>query len=624
MSLAQHVSSIEGVDRERDEDIDVASLVLTKTLSHKLSYDVLPNHTHHVPEKLDAVGAYEVPNTKRLIQVFVGCVTCFLAAGITFGFAALKSVLVEEKVYRDLCTEDELDRDTAICYLQDQRLNLTFIVASVTANMGALIVGSVLDRYGPKVCGFASSVFLVIGSLCMAFSKNLPFDAYVAASFFLALGGIFTFVPSFHLCNAFPKYQGLILALITGAFDASAAVFLGFRLIYMSTNGNFELRGLFLAYLVVPVFIIVSQVFVMPDRSYETRTELNVKMELAEDPATDLHDSDDELDNDAEIWKIRADRSIRRKQSLASIRSLLGTQQQQEKYEKKEEEKKVASGVWGALHGMSAVKQIQTPWFILITILTVLQMARFNFTIATIWTQYRYLLQSRQLATQVNDFFDLALPLGGVLTVPFIGLLLDNVSTVVVLALIVLLSTITGVLAALPALWAAYANICLFVIFRPLYYSAMSDYAAKVFGFATFGTVYGTIICLAGLGIFCQSGLQALVHDVFQEDPGPMNLWLAGFGLVLGISLVMYVDMRGRAVMRELAEEDERRSIRPRSRRASRSSLVGPLEERRQWGSIGAHPDERRPLLNRGLSTVQERAESEGSDESRRSSAVIV
>jgi len=121
MSLAQHVSSVEGVDRERDEDIDVASLILTKTLSHKISYDVLPIHTQHVPEKLDAVGAYEVSNTKRFVQVFVGCITCFLAAGITFGFAALKSVLVEEKVYRDLCTEDELEQGVAICYLQDQR-----------------------------------------------------------------------------------------------------------------------------------------------------------------------------------------------------------------------------------------------------------------------------------------------------------------------------------------------------------------------------------------------------------------------------------------------------------------------------------------------------------------------
>lgn len=69
MSLVQHVSAVEGIDRERDEDIDVASLILTKTLSHKLSYDILPIHPQHVPipipEKLDGVGAYEVSTVKR-------------------------------------------------------------------------------------------------------------------------------------------------------------------------------------------------------------------------------------------------------------------------------------------------------------------------------------------------------------------------------------------------------------------------------------------------------------------------------------------------------------------------------------------------------------------------------
>lgn len=468
--------------------------------------------------------------------------------------------------------------------------------------MGALVVGTVLDRFGPKTCGFISSGLLTIGSLLMAFSETLPFDAFVFASFFLSFGGVFTFVPSFHLSNAFPRLQGLILALVTGAFDASAAVMLGFRLIYNATHGKFGLRPFFLFYLIVPAFTAVTQFFLMPDRSYDTRMELEVKMEIAEDPTTDVHDSDDDLDTEAEIRKIRADRSLRRKESIAGISSVLGTQEQREDYEKKEVEKKEASGVWGALHGLSAWKQIQTPWFILITILTMLQMARFNFFIATIWTQYNYMLQSEILATEVNEFFDIALPLGGVLTVPFIGLILDNVSTVVVLALIVLMSTVIGVLGAIPTVWAAYDNVCLFVIFRPLYYSAMSDYAAKVFGFATFGTIYGTIICLSGVAIFCQSGLQAIVHDLFQEDPGPMNLWLAGLGLIVGICLVMYVDMRGRLFRQDHAAEDERRSIRPGSRRASRSSL--------------RESDDRRPLLHSGLSTVQERAEPESPKES--------
>ncbi|KAK4910632.1 hypothetical protein LTR66_017417, partial [Elasticomyces elasticus] len=574
MSLIQHVSATEGLDRERDDDTftDVQSLLQTKTLSHRISYDVLPKHGQHIPEPQDNIGANEVSTFKRVIQVLVGCLTCITAAGITFGFAALKPVLIDQKFYRDLCTQSELEKDVTICYLQDQKLNLTFIIASVTCNISALVVGTTLDRYGPRVCGLISSILIAIGALLMAFSATLPFDALIASSFFLALGGTFSFVPSFHLSNAFPKYQGLILALITGAFDASAAVFLLFRLIYEHTGGSFGLRSFFLLYTaIIPAFILVTQLFLMPSQSYQTRTELNVKLEIAENPTTDLHDSDDE--DDETLLKVRTTRAIRRKESIASIRSVLGTPRQVEKFQEHQESANIASGVWGALHGLSALQQIRTPWFILITLLTVLQMARFNFFIATIWTQYKYMLQSSALASEVNSFFDLVLPLGGVATVPLIGLLLDNSSTVVILALIVLLSTVIGVLGAIPTSWVAYWNVLLFVVFRPLYYSAMSDYAAKVFGFATFGTVYGTIICLSGVAIFCQSGLQAIVHDVYYDDPGPMNCWLAGSGLIIGVCLIMYVDMRGRIVRQEHAIEDERRSVRIGSRRPSRSSI---------------------------------------------------
>lgn len=251
-------------------------------------------------------------------------------------------------------------------------------------------MGAVLDRYGPRICGYLSSGLMALGAVCMAFAENAPFDALIAGSFLLALGGTFSFVPSFHLSNAFPQYQGLVLALITGAFDASAAIFLGFRVIYDATQGAFGLKKFFLVYLVVPVFILLSQIFLMPGQSYNTRTELQVKMEIAEDPSNDLHDSDDDIDNEAELWKIRGDRSVRRRESLAEIRSILGTQEQIESFEQKEEEKKIVSGVWGALHGLSAAKQIRTPWFVLITMLTVLQMARFNFFISTIYTQVSF------------------------------------------------------------------------------------------------------------------------------------------------------------------------------------------------------------------------------------------
>lgn len=51
-----------------------------------------------------------------------------------------------------------------------------------------------------------------------------------------------------------------------------------------------------------------------------------------------------------------------------------------------------------------------SPWFIFIVLLTVLQMLRMNFFIATVRSQYEYMLGSASAAKKVNDFFDIALP----------------------------------------------------------------------------------------------------------------------------------------------------------------------------------------------------------------------
>lgn len=95
-----------------------------------------------------------------------------------------------------------------------------------------------------------------------------------------------------------------------------------------------------------------------------------------------------------------------------------------------------------------------------------------------------------------------------------------------------------------------------------------SDYATKVFGFTTFGRVYGTIICLSGLVNFSQYGLDALTHHTFHENPIPINAALAIAGFVVGIALVGFVTIEGRRMAAQdrlddeqdrLLEEDENR-----------------------------------------------------------------
>lgn len=73
------------------------------------------------PGKIAPVGAFEVSRTKRVLQVGVATVYCLLAAGIIFGYAALKPVMIKEGVYRELCTEKEIERGVHVCYEQEIR-----------------------------------------------------------------------------------------------------------------------------------------------------------------------------------------------------------------------------------------------------------------------------------------------------------------------------------------------------------------------------------------------------------------------------------------------------------------------------------------------------------------------
>ncbi|KAE8148078.1 major facilitator superfamily domain-containing protein [Aspergillus avenaceus] len=508
---------------------------------------------HDLP--LETTGAFEVGPTKRILQVCIAVFYCFLAAGIVFGFAALKPVLIKEGVYHHLCAGDELYKGQDVCYPQELRLNLMFTIAAVATNVSALPVGTILDSYGPRVCGIIGSAFLVLGALLFGLSTTLGFDGYIPGYLFLSLGGPFIFIPSFHLSNTFPARSGLILSMLTGAFDASSALFLIFRLINENTNGGFTSGRFFLVYLIVPVFILTVQLTVMPTTSYKTAGEL---VQQAEDEiSAEVNDRvDDDIQDRNEGERQRNDRRVYRQNIVNKIQDLLSEGATEDAALIEEsllrtndapvtqppKPQNTTGGVWGAMHGCSALRQIRSAWFILITIFTVLQMLRINYFVASMRQQYKYLFGSVEQARKINEVFDFLLPLGGLISVPFVGVILDNASTPFVLLVLVTTATMIGILGCIPhSIEAGYTNIALFVIYRPFYYTAVSDYAAKVFGFQTFGKVYGLIICLSGLGNFAQAGLDALTFQLFHQNPIPVNFILTAITTIAGVALVGFV-----------------------------------------------------------------------------------
>lgn len=398
------------------------------------------------------------------------------------GFAALKPILIAEGVYASLCPASYTTSGASQiipCPEQDMRLNLFFITASITLNVATVLAGYVLDNYGRRVCYLLSALILFLGGSCMSaafyFGEKLAgFDGYITGNVLLGLGGTFLFVSSYQLSNAFPRHSGLVVALVTGAFDASAAVFLFYRLAYDASGGKFPPATFFLLFaLLVPALILFAEFALMADRAYNTRRQYQAAIARAQDQTRDVHDSDDELPSPT---KAREHRATQREARLEAIETVTGDADARYADRMQAKDRQAASGVQGILSGRSVRAQMATPWFILLLVLTVAQMTRMNYFIATVRAQYRYLLGGdEQAAGRVNGVFDVALPVAGVVTTPFIGVLLNTVPVWATLGVLTVLVALLGVMNCIAGSEvAAYATVVTFVLYRPLYYSAVS------------------------------------------------------------------------------------------------------------------------------------------------------
>lgn len=505
-----------------------------------------------------------VKPTIRFLQVASAIVWCLFVAGTCFGFAALKPVLISEGVYRELCTPEEIEKGVHICREQELSLNMMFTIAAVVTNITALVVGSALDLYGPKFCGVLGSILITLACLVLRSASTITlFDGYKIGYGMLAIAGPFTFISSFHLSNAFPQYSGLILAFITGAFDSSSAVFLFYRLAYEHSNGSFTLYKFFTVFLIAPIFIFFVQIFLMPSESYASPTSpapqkirrmsyIAVPDGSSAQPggfrsrhASFVESTAFAGGNVALFAEPVADEDETADETTPLTNGSIQAAKKNAK----------SSGVEGILHGKSAIEQLKTPWFIFIALFTTIQMLRINYFVASVLSQYTYLLGSFEKATHLNKFFDIALPLGGLVSIPFIGLALDNLSTFGVLSVLLSVSTTFGVLGMIPnSFLAGCLNVMLLVVYRPFYYTSVSDYAAKVFGFETFGRIYGVVICIAGVLNVLQAQLDRATHDVFNSNPTPVNIILVSITVVIGVSFLIYVKTQVQARKRKELE----------------------------------------------------------------------
>jgi MFS family permease len=83
----------------------------------------------------------------------------------------------------------------------------------------------------------------------------------------------------------------------------------------------------------------------------------------------------------------------------------------------------------------------------------------------------------------VNPAFTVLLPLGGIVGIPFVGYLLDRRTTFEATIVLIVFGLAFGILTSLPQTIPQLVGIGFLVILRPLFYTYVSDFFAKIFGY---------------------------------------------------------------------------------------------------------------------------------------------
>lgn len=440
------------------------------------------------------VRASEVSFNKKIWQIICAVFFCLTATGVIFGYAALKPVLVRQGVYSELCTEEEKQRGVWVCEKQDLRLNFMFTLSAVITNTIALPVGMLMDRAGPRFASLLGAFFFLCGNIVFGIGiENTHIDTYYVGFVLLALGGPLIFLSSFHLSNAFPANSGLVLSFISGSFDASSVPYL----IYNEAFPDISLRTFFWSYTIIPVLLVIFQLTIAPHSTYER--------EHSKAPTRTDEETVEATSPETLVEHEESDRIV------------------------------------GMMFGKSATEQILSGWWILITIFLCVYMTRINFFIQTVASQMLWYLEQRDDAIRLVTTFTVLLPLAGAIGITPVGVLLDRGGIFVASIVVLFMGIAFGIFGIMRSYAAQLVSIGMLVFLRPLMYTFVGDYCGKVFGYGTFGTVYGLANSIAGIFGLILRPIDLLLKSKLHGDYTPPNLVLLGCGIAASTALTWKV-----------------------------------------------------------------------------------
>lgn len=452
----------------------------------------------------------------RRFMVTVGILQNVATGGVIFGWASISATM--------------LPSDSKGPGLNISTIHSMFVLASSINFLSPLVLGVVLDRFGPRACSVLSIGSVALGFLVFGLATDTP--QFVMGVALISFGGPGVQNAIIHLSNLFPRSKSTIISLITGSFQLSFSVFYFFGILWSKYNVGY--KELFLTWSAVCTVAMLASIVLWPDEPFDFDSQLSMSS-----PATRMQFNTDRAKG------VRGSTSIIRLPSVFRKSSAGGERQQLVSQAPPDANLSIKDlGLWD---------QVKSREFAFATAFLVVASFWANFYIGTIDLQLAdegYLSVDEQ-HKHARTFT--LVTLFGVTGIPVAGHLMDVhgfVVTSLVTVTLGVLWSIGTLLQQEPALLFAFFA---YTFFRTFTFNFYFAFVANKLGVRYFGILAGLSFFVSGLLSFLQQPLLLWGHLPCVEDPDNCNggnwtainwLQLVSLASLFAIPTLLHLDNR--------------------------------------------------------------------------------
>ena len=183
---------------------------------------------------------------------------------IVYGWSSFDFIFTHEQYFIITCnasSKEAVNNTMVVEHCQQYNLELIYTLAATIGLMSGIIWGLILDRFGTWTLRAISCIMFTSSSLMVAFSYQEISWILYPAFILISASGIGIYTTNGQVGNLYPRFRGLIVNLINGAFIAN--IFVGTVAKSAYQNG-ITLKAIFLFFAFFGMLAFIRTFFLMP------------------------------------------------------------------------------------------------------------------------------------------------------------------------------------------------------------------------------------------------------------------------------------------------------------------------------------------------------------------------